>query len=92
MTLKEFKTEFRLICTDTWGTAMDAWFECAGHMLNRGLDIPYEWEYSAGMGDGREEDSYFYTLFLECTNEQLHAIGNFLFRYCEMLRYAGVNY
>ncbi len=92
MTLKEFKNEFRLVCTDTWGTAIDAWFECAGHMYERSIQIPAEWEYRPGLFGGTEEDNYFFPLFTECTETELQKIGGFLFRYCEYLRFKGINY
>jgi len=81
-----------MICTDTWGDALDAWFECAAHMYSRNLCIPNEWEYRIGAGDGKEPDNYFYELFRNASDSQLQAIGNFLFRYCEFLRYKGINY
>lgn len=93
MNLKKFKEEFRQMCNDTWGDAVDAWFECAGHMYNRGIDIPYEWEYSPGTGgNGTDEDSYWYDLFKKITNEELIKIGNFLFRYCQYLKFKGKDY
>lgn len=91
--LKEFKDEFRLICSDTWGNALDAWFECAGQMNKRGLLIPYEWEYRPGLGgDGTDEDSYWFELFENTNDDLLINIGNFLFRYCQFLRHCKVDY
>lgn len=92
-TIKEFKNEFRLISSDTWGDAMDAWFEIAGQMNKRGLYIPANWEYRPGMGsDGTEPESYWYELFEIASDELLIKIGDFLFRYCEFLRFKEVNY
>jgi len=92
MTLKEFKQEYRLVCSDDWGTSMDAWFECAGFMYKRNMSMPDEWEYRAGLGNPTEKDSYFHPLFGKCKNSELRTIGNFLFRYCQMLKYQGKNY
>lgn len=93
MTIKQFKQEFRLVCNDTWGEAMGAWFECAGRMNRRGLDIPHEWQYRPGMGsDGTDKESYWYSLFGRCGNKQLQAIGNLLFRYCQFLKHKGIDY
>lgn len=93
MTIREFKNEFRLVCTDTWGDALDAWFECAGRMHKRGLPIPDNWKYFPGIsGDGTEKDCYWHTLFARCGNKQLTNIGNFLFRYCQFLKYKNVDY
>jgi len=93
MTLKEFKNEFRLVNCDTWGTAMEAWFECAGRMNRRGLDIPSEWQYRPGMGsDGTDKESYWYPLFGRSGNKQLIQIGQFLTRYCQFLKFKGKDY
>lgn len=93
MTLKEFKNEFRLICSDEWGTAMDAWFECAGRMYKKNMPIPEEWNYRPSpFGDPCEKDNYFYSLFAHSSKKQLIEIGNFLFRYCQMLKYKGKDY
>lgn len=90
---KEFKNEYRLICCDTWGNAMEAWFECAGHLHKRGLSIPSEWEYRPGAGgDGTEKDSYWYDIFKHTNAKMLRTIGNFLFRYCQLLKHFGKDY
>lgn len=89
--VKEFKNEFRLICTDTWGNAMDAWLEAAGQMFTRWLDIPKEWQYKAGLSL-LEPDNYFHDLFNNCTDEEIIEIGNFLYRYCQYLKFKGIDY
>jgi len=91
MNMQDFKNEFRLICTDTWGNAMDCWFEVAGHLFNRGLAIPANWIYSPGMSP-TDEDNYFYEIFGSATDEQLSTIGAFLFRYCQYLKYKRIDY
>lgn len=93
MKIKDFKNEFRLICTDTWGNAMDAWFECAGQLNKRHLYIPSNWEYRPGItNDGTDSDCYWYEIFKNCTNTELYNIGNYLFRYCQFLRFKGIDY
>lgn len=93
MTIKQFKAEFRLVCTDTWGEAMEAWFECAGRMNRRGINVPYSWQYRPAPGtDGTDKESYWYALYARCGNKQLIAIGNLLFRYCQYLKYKGIDY
>jgi hypothetical protein len=92
MTLKEFKQEFRLICSDEWGDAMDAWFECAGRMYKKNMEIPDTWEYRPSPPEQCEKDSYFYSLFARSTNKQLQIIGNFLFRYCQRLKFLCKDY
>lgn len=98
MTIKEFKNEYRLICYDTWGNAMEAWFECAGQMNKRGLFIPSEWEYKPAMDfpgcndKGTDPESYWHELFEVASDEQIIIIGDFLYRYCEYLRFKEVNY
>lgn len=89
----EFKNEFRLICCDTWGDALDAWFECAGHMNKRRLQIPASWGYSTGMGsNGTEKESYWHSLFSNTSDNLLVQIGSFLFRYCQYLKFKNVDY
>lgn len=90
-TLKEFKNEFRLICTDTWGDAMGAWFEVAGHLYQRGETIPEQWKYRPGLSP-LDEDSYFNPLFEETESKLLSDIGKFLFRYCQFLKFKGKDY
>lgn len=93
MNFKEFKNEYRLVCSDTWGSAMEAWFECAGRMYRRGINIPSNWQYRPGMGSNcTDKDSYWYYLFGRCGNKQLQQIGNFLFRYCQYLKFKGKDY
>ena len=95
MNIKEFKDEFRQISCDTWGDAMEAWFEAAAQLYYRNIDIPATWEYKpspVGGNDVREEDSYWYDMFNNCNDQSIIAIGNFLFRYCEYLRFKGINY
>lgn len=95
MNLKQFKFELRLVSGkhDLWGNAMEAWFECAGRMNRRGLNIPVEWQYRPALGsDGTDKDSYWYSLFGRCGNKQLQTIGNFLTRYCQMLKYYKQDY
>ena len=91
MNLKEFKEEFRLMCDDTWGDALDAWFECVGHMFMRGLFIPFEWKYWHG-SNAVYEQSWFHKFFKESSNAELIIIGNFLFRYCQYLKIKGKDY
>jgi hypothetical protein len=92
MNIKDFKNEYRFICTDTWGDAMEAWFECAGQMYKRGLSIPASWEYKPGLGDGTEKDCHWYEIFENAPNNDLEIIGKYLFRYCQFLRYKKVDY
>lgn len=95
MTLNQFKHELRLVGFkhDPWANTMEAWFECAGRMNKRGLDIPREWNYKPGMGsDGTDKESYFYPLFARCGNKQLLEIGNYLCRLAGILEKAGQSY
>lgn len=95
MTLTQFKNELRIVGVklDPWGESMGAFFECAGRMNRRGLDIPAEWNYRPGMGnDGTDKDNYFYSLFARCSDKQLLAIGNYLYRLTNILDKAGKSY
>lgn len=92
-TLKEFLSEYRLMASDTWGDATEAWFECAGQMYKRSLSIPTKWQYRPGLGgDGTDTESYWFELFENTSDEVLLTIGKFLFRYCELLERNGKSY
>lgn len=93
--LKDFKSEFNLVNghLDVWGGAMEAWFECAGQMNKRHLPIPLEWQYKPALGtDGTDQESYWFELFENCSDELLIEIGNLLTRYCQYLKYKKVDY
>lgn len=90
--LHEFIQELRLVTSDIWGTPLDTHFEVAGHLHNRGVEIPSKWEYSPGMGEPTEPDNYFYELFENTSTELLLEIGEFLFRYLIVLDRAGKSY
>lgn len=95
MNLQQFQIEFRFTDYkyDPWGCAMEAHLECAGRMNKRGLDIPNEWQYEAGMGsDGTDKGNYWHSLFARCGNKQLLNIGSFLHRYITILDKAGKSY
>jgi hypothetical protein len=92
--LREFKNELKMLLgSDNWATCLDAQFECAAHLWWKSVAVPYEWEYSPGaVSDPREPDNYFYELFDLTEPDILIEIGNFLNRYCEIMRKAGMNY
>lgn len=95
MNLTQFKNELRLMGVkhDPWGVTMEAFFECAGRMNRRNLDIPPEWEYRPAIGtDGTDKESYWYSLFARCGNKQLPTIGNYLYRLTKTLEKAGKSY
>lgn len=95
MTLNQFKAELKQtdIKYDPWGCSMEAFFECAGRMNKRGLDIPAEWNYRPGAGtDGTDKNSYWHSLFARCGNKQLTAIGAYLYRLTNILDRAGKSY
>lgn len=90
MTIKQFKTEFRSMCTDTWGDALDAWFECAGRLYVRGLKLPDEWEYRpapAGRKYCVDKECRWYLEFRYLPTRELREIGCLLFRYCRWIKY-----
>ena len=91
--LQKFKVEYRFMSCDIWGDAMEAWFECAGQMNKRGLNISENWKYSPGLGsDGTDKESHWYHSFKSMKNDNLIKLGNFLFRYCQFLRYKKIDY
>lgn len=77
---------------DPWGTAMQAHFDVAGEMWNRGLDIPSKWEYSPGMGTPAIDDDSARGIILGLTDEELEALGSFLNRLTDALKKAGHSY
>jgi hypothetical protein len=89
--IRDFKDEFRLICTDVWADALDAWFEATGQMCIRWIDIPKEWKYKAGLCP-LNEDSYFNEMFENCSDEEITAIAHFIYRYCRILKHFGKSY
>jgi hypothetical protein len=89
--IKEFKAEYRLICVNTWGSALEAWFECAGHLFDRGEPIPSEWCYQP-KGLVTDPDCWWYEIFDTTITEDLREIGEFLFRYCRYLKHKGIDY
>ena len=90
MTIKEFKSEFRQISTDTYSDALDVWFEAVGQMYVRGLEIPEKYEYrpakSLNSLDNIEEDNYFHEMFNIASSEQITNIAEFLFRFCRFTK------
>ena len=89
MTIKEFQDLYNLICTNDWDDALDAWFEAVGQMCTRGLDIPKEWEYKAGIGDVLNEDNPFHKDFNETTDAEIILIAEYLFNYLKRLKAEG---
>jgi hypothetical protein len=68
-------------------------FAIAGEMLHRGLNIPFDWDYSPGMADDpREPDSIEFDLCLEASDADLERAGNILHRYEDFLRRHGKDY
>jgi hypothetical protein len=88
MSIKQFKDEFRTICTDTSDDAIDAWFECAGRLYKNGVKLPILWEYKPPVfGSPCSKESPFYESFKRSTIEELQALGRFIFRYCIFVQY-----
>lgn len=100
MKIKKFKEEFRYITTDTWADALDAWFEVAGQLYLRGITPPDIWDYKPACKVGDVEyrhvllndDCYFHEMFDNASTEDLKVLGDYLFRYCQHLKYYGMNY
>lgn len=93
MNIAEFKKQFRHICTDTWGDALEAWFEAAGRLHTRGQELPKEWQYEPPLrGSATVKESYWFAMFRAASNKQLIQIGKFLFRYLQMIKYYKQDY
>jgi hypothetical protein len=91
--LKEFKKDFKLVCTDKWGESMGSWFDVANVLLSRGIKAPGHWQFKPSpLGFDLDDDSYWVPIFKEYSDDDLITIGNFLERYTKMLRYNGLDY
>lgn len=88
---KELLSELRMICDDSWGDSMEAFFAVAGELLDRGLPIPAAWEYKPGMSP-KDPDSYWTDVLEEASDEALQSFGKFLFRYTCLLHKHGKSY
>lgn len=86
-----FKKEFRMISADTWGDAMDAWFEAVGHMYQRGIAIPAKYQYRPGLSQ-TEPESYWHDGCKAAQDSELEELAEYLFRYCQFLQYKGIDY
>lgn len=91
MKLKEFKNEFRMLSIDTWGDAMEAWFEAVGHLYDRGEGIPSKYQYVPN-GGGSDPDSVWCEYFNNTSTKELYDIAEFMFRYCSFLKFCGKDY
>jgi len=76
---------------DPWGSSMDLFFEVAGEMWERGLDIPVEWNYRAGLST-KDEESYWFKLTKGLNDADLTRLGKFLHRYVGLLVRHGKDY
>ena len=90
---EEFKIDFSMKY-DSWGHTMGAFFDLAGEMYHRGLDIPEDWQYrpSPMSGDIREHDSGFFEPCAMATDSALLELGILLHRLCDYLRREGHSY
>lgn len=77
---------------DPWGTAINAMFDVAGEMYNRGLSIPHSWNYSPGLGAPKIEAEYLREMIEALDDETLVKLGNFLHRLTNWLEHAGKSY
>jgi hypothetical protein len=91
--LKEFKKEFKLVCSDKWGEAMGTWFDVANVLLSRGIQAPKHWQFKPSpLGADLDQDSYWIPVLESYTSQDLTTIGNFLERYTRLLRHNGLDY
>ena len=93
--LNELKSEYKLQADsgDKWGSGMSAYFSVAAELWWRGDDIPRHWQYSPGCAsDPREPEDYLYSVFNECSSDDLERFGNILERYTRNLDRIGESY
>lgn len=95
MTTQDFKFELRLMGMgyDAFGTIMEAWFQIAYHLSDRDIDIPDEWGFSppATLKPYAEEDSYWFDIFIDATDEQLLHWGKLCCRYRQFIEHYNPN-
>lgn len=86
---------------DVWGWGIGHWFDVANTLHLRGEGIPTEWRYrpSPLMAESSErEDSLALSELLDAydagriTGMDLREAGTILSRYCEHLKFHGVDY
>ena len=89
--LHSLKGEFRLFCDNTFEDANDAWMEAVGQMKLRGMYVPVEWKYEAGIGEVVERDSPLYESLCEVEDDVILVFANLMFRYLRFLNYLGLS-
>jgi hypothetical protein len=92
-TLNDFKKEFKLITSDNYYDALDAWFESVGQLYVRYVPISSKFEYkpakpiiSFDRTNNLNEDSYFHEMFDNAPDVLLLEISEFLFRYLKLFK------
>lgn len=91
-TLNEFKKEFKLMTSDNYNDALDAWFESVGQLYVRYVPIPTKYEYQPIKNEpfkrevNLNEDSYFHQSFIDTPDVLLLDISEFLFRYLKLFK------
>jgi len=91
-TIEQFKglTEWHKNC-DYWGNAMAAFFDVAGEMAVRCLNIPHEWGYQQGLG-GADIQEWNVEYLQSLSDSDLLAIGNLCHRLTGILDRKGFSY
>lgn len=87
MNLREFKSEFKLMCGESWGDILEAWFEACGVLYDRGVALPAKYKYRPGASPKQtNEDNYFFDMFQNSSDDELLTIAEFCFKYAMLLK------
>ena len=91
--MSELFGEFKMFRdkTDPWGESMRLWFTICDTLNARGDDVPYTWEYHAGIGGLDTEASYFDDI-KDIDSADLVHYGNVLCRHTRLMDHLGLSY
>lgn len=93
LSAKALMQEYRTDCgSDPWGHTMAWWFAVAGEMWERGISVPYEWQYRASPFGGRDPDAYETPLCAAASDQALILFGRAMNRYATNLKTNGKDY
>jgi hypothetical protein len=78
---------------DPWGSAMSLFFDVAGEMYRRDMEIPDAWRYRPGLDADHADNTYQAAILAECAeDESLDRLGRVLHRLTESLDRQGRSY
>ena len=82
-----------------WGSGISLAFAVCEVLYANGEDIPDEWQYRPGMGQGDTDPEDYYAVWMndvlesgEVTSDDIRHFGNVLIRYTRIMDTAGRSY